>query len=380
MTNNNSNALSSPGIVDIASARFQAVLLRSMLAQIDRLLCAERTTRPAQALPMPMRHYALVSAGQCEEGAVSHMVAMHELVAERLFMQTPEAEMADIGPWLIEMPTAPSASLRRSLAHQAAAQAVTLLGSPLRLPKLCEHLRGFLSGTLPDGSPVLLRYFDPRIGFDMLAHWPAAAQRQFTQPLAWWAGWDGDARLRYVKGAAPADIAPPAPPPPSPPSAPSNAALELPAEWVQAMDKAGEANLVVALLAEELETSNPNAANRLAQMHPSLRRQIAQAALAFAHRAGLTGWHNKAQACRQALLTHARFHAHPGFLDTLSGAPAPLDLREVLARVPLPVQQEWTQDRDAMLARLYDAQSSVLLAAISSSAAASLPGAGPGAC
>lgn len=211
-----------------------------MSTQIEHWLSAE-----GAATATPMHRYALVSAGQCEEGVVARMVAMQELACERLFMQTPEAEMADIGPWLVEIPTSSSESLRYALAHQAAAEALTLMASPLRLQKLSAHLRGFLSGTLLDGSSVLLRYFDPRIGFDMFAHWSDPVQRKFSRPLAWWAGWDGDLRIRYIKGGADTEITP------------SNEGVELTAEWVQAIDKAGEANLVIALLCEELETSNP---------------------------------------------------------------------------------------------------------------------------
>lgn len=339
----NHTAQPSSNLTHAARASLDVALHRAMSTQIEKWLSPE-----SAATTTPMHHYALASAGQCEEGVVARMVAMQELSCERLFMQTPEAEMADIGPWLVEIPASPSESLRHALAQQAAAEALTLMASPLRLPKLSAHLRSFLSGTLPDGSPVLLRYFDPRIGFDMFAHWPDPVQRKFSRPLAWWAGWDGNLRIRYIKGGADTEIAP------------SNEGVELTAEWVQAIDKAGEANLVVALLSEELETSNPPAADLLAQMHPLLRRQIAQAALAFTRRAGLAGWDNKAHACRLALLKHARFHTHPGFLDALSVARTPLNLRDVLAHTPSAVQEDWAHDRDAALIRLCDEQSNTL--------------------
>jgi len=339
------NAMQNENLLSAASARLDAMLRRCTRHRIDQLLFNDGA-RPATHC------YALVSTGQCDEGVIASMVAAYGLSFERLFMQTPEAEMADIGPWLIEIPLSGSEALRRSLARHAASQALTLMCSPMRLPRLCEHLRGFLSGTLADGSPVLLRYFDPRVGFDMLAHWPASVQGQFMQPLDWWAGWDGDAQLRHANGDA--DIE----------TAPRRDAIELAPEWARAMDKVGEAHLLVALLAEELEASNPTDALLLEQVHPLLCRQIAQAALAFIHRAGFAGWSNKAQACHQALLRHARFHAHPGFLEILPVANESLELREVLARVPRAVQQEWAQDRDAMLVRLCDAQADVLLASL----------------
>jgi len=120
-----------------------------MSTQIEHWLSAE-----SAATATPMHRYALVSAGQCEEGVVARMVAMQELACERLFMQTPEAEMADIGPWLIEIPASSSESLRHALAEafRASAQfpvrhiarwivrSVALLRSPHRL----RHVRALV--------------------------------------------------------------------------------------------------------------------------------------------------------------------------------------------------------------------------------------------
>ena len=332
-----------PGIETDARAEFDAVLHRCLSTQIGHLLSTK--AHPADA---PMRRYALVSAGQCEQGAVAAMADIHGLACERLFMQTPEADMADLGPWLIALPSDAGLPLREALAQQAAAQALALLSSPVRLPKLGEHLRSFMSGVLPDGSPALLRYFDPRVGFDMFTHWPDAVRQRFVQPLAWWSGWDVRFQVLRLEGPARDEIAP------------WNGALQLDAEWCKAMDDAGQAQLVVALLAEELEEIDPPAASLLARMHPSLRTQIARGALSFADGAGLTGWDNRALACRQALLVHARFHTHPVFEAALSGTGSPR-LAHVFAHVPAQLRNDWAQDREPMLARLYDAQARVLL-------------------
>lgn len=328
-------------IEETARAEFDTVLHQALLAQLGRLLSPH-------ASGAPMHRYALVSAGQCQEGAVADMTASHELACERLFMKTPEAEMADVGPWLIEIPSGPGQPLLETLAQQTAMQALSLLSSPVRLPILGEHLRSFMSGVLPDGSPVLLRYFDPRIGFDMFTHWTEATQQRFAKPLASWTGWDGDFQPWHLKGPASVEIAP------------LGSALQLSAEWCQAMNDLGEAQLAVALLTEELEEDSPSDANLLAQIHPLLRRKIALGALAFAEGAGLTGWDNKALACRQALLTHARFYTHPAFEAALSRASTP-HLGDVLAKLPAQPHEDWARDREPMLVRLYDEQARLLL-------------------
>jgi hypothetical protein len=312
----------------------EQALHRHLEPQIRQLLVADPSGRK-------QRRHALVSVGQCDEGAVADMVGTHGLACEQLFMQTPEADMAHIGPWLVELPLAPSDTLLHTLARMAATEAVSFLGSALQPLKLAEHLRRFMSGVLPDGSPVLLRYFDPRIGFDMLTHWPGDVRQRFLAPLAWWAGWDAGFEPRRFQGASGA------------PASPSgDAVVELDAEWLQAIDAVGEPQLTVALLAEELAETDSRTSRELSALHPWLCRQIARDALVFARGAGFDGWEDRMLACRLALLTHPRFHSDPGVTAAL------LDMRgrplsEVMATLPTALREEWMHDRSRAIAHLF---------------------------
>ncbi|MDM0009549.1 DUF4123 domain-containing protein [Variovorax sp. J22G73] len=313
-------------------AELHEALHRYLCAQVAPLLA------PGEANAGLCR-YALVSAGQCNEGVVAAAVRDHRLPDERLFMQTPESDMADIGPWLIELPSTPGPELLDALADMATSQSMTLLCSALRIPKLAEHLRSFMSGVLPDGSPVLLRWFDPRIGFDMLVHWPDAVRQRFLAPLAWWAGWDGGFEFRRFSGAASGD------------GSSSSESIELDTRWLKAVDEVGEPQLIVALLLEEMEAAGSPALLDLSRMHAWLRRQVARDALVFARGAGLFGWDDRLLACRLALTTHPKFYEHPAFGSVWS-ATAPTRLVDVLAKLPARVHAGWAQDRQPALARL----------------------------
>lgn len=340
------------GLVQRARAEFEATLHRWLLAQLQRMLSTPNASikRPSE-MDGAMHHYALISAGQCEESATADMVAMHALPHERLFIGTPEAEFADIGPWLVRLPAEPDESLLQDLANQAGQHALTILSSPMRLFKLGEHLRGFMYGTAIDGTPVLLRYFDPRIGFDVVANWQLDVQRNFMQPLGWWAGWNGLFEPRRLSGKASVD------------ESQSHFRIMLTHQWNEAIDAVGEAPLIAALLAEELEDTAPAKAEQLARIHPLLQRHIAQDALNFMNQAQLTGWDNKALACRQALLKHARFYTHPAFKEAVSQTDTadPAALRNAIGVMPVKTTQDWARDRDAMLARLYIQHAETLL-------------------
>ena len=336
---------------------FDATLHRWLCAQIRRLLESPAATSPGAS--QPLHRYALVSAGQCLHHLPESLAATHGLLHECLFLQTSEAESADVGPWLIALPPATDAALQDALAWQAADEALTLLASPLRLPALAAHLRGFLHGTLDNGRAdhgiaVLLRYFDPRIGFDAVQHWAPALRDAFLQPLAWWAGWDAAGQPRFLKGRARLSANPPA------------GRLPLPPTWRKAVDAVGEPQLLAALTAEALEADDPVAAQSLALVHPLTQRRIVREALDFAASAGLSGWTDRSLACRQALLVHARFHAHPAVAAALANrasvqqpGPTP-QLHALLASLPPQVAQDWAADRGPMLGRLYEAQAQAL--------------------
>lgn len=361
----------SPGsreAVQAAHLAFTTALHQARQRQIGQWLAPASAGAPAPGLPT-RRHYALVSAGQCHAVDPASLLEAHGLDHEQLFLQTPEADMADAGPWLIALPPARDASLLSALSAQACDDALTLLASPIKLAPLAAHLRSFLHARLEGGDedvPVLLRYFDPRIGFDAVEHWPAEARRAFLQPMTWWAGWDAQGQARRLSG--PGRTAPMRHTQP----------MRLSRAWSDALATIGAPQLAAALLAEELEETRHPDAHWMARMHPLLQRGIAREAMDFATGAGLVTWNEHLTACRQALLTHAAFHTHPALAKALAAPPsqsdsaesAPPTLDALLTTLPASVRHGWLQDRDAALIRSYEARTAAMTHALSKSTTA----------
>lgn len=359
---------SSRDAVQAAHLAFTTALHQARQRQIGQWLAPASAGSPATGLPT-RRHYALVSAGQSHAVDPASLLEAHGLDHEQLFLQTPEADMADAGPWLIALPPAPDASLLSALSAQACDDALTLLASPIKLAPLAAHLRSFLHARLEGGDedvPVLLRYFDPRIGFDAVEHWPAEARRAFLQPMAWWAGWDAQGQARRLSG--PGRTA----------STHQARPMRLSKTWSDALATVGAPQLAAALLAEELEETRHADVHWLTRMHPLLQRGIAREAMDFATGAGLVTWNDRLTACRQALLTHAAFHSHPALAKAPAAPPsqsdsaesAPPTLDALLTTLPASVRQGWLHDRDAALIRSYEARTAAMTHALSKSTTA----------
>lgn len=256
------------------------------------------------------RCHALVSAGQCgavdehrqEDSWTARLVAQGQLDATPLFLHTPEAAAAGVGPWLIELPApregaAPS-RLLHDLAHGAGAvHALSLMASPLRPTALAAHLRSWLDGLIPADPAIaddeavgaVVRWFDPRIGFDMVALWPEADRRDFLRAFTW-AGWD----VRFHPRGLPCSK------PHAPASAERVAPMLLHKELLLSMVPLNQAD---ELLAEVLEAGEAQA---FAHIAPALLRWIALDQVQAAQRLGI--------ADRDARLTllHHSLSLHPG--------------------------------------------------------------------
>ncbi|MGS1024364.1 DUF4123 domain-containing protein [Burkholderia glumae] len=96
-----------------------------------------------------------------------------------LFDQTPDASLADAGPWLFDYELA-SGATRTGLASLAAgAGGVSWLISAYRVDALADELRRRLDARLPDGRTALLRFYDARIMPDIAAMMDFAQRAQF---------------------------------------------------------------------------------------------------------------------------------------------------------------------------------------------------------
>lgn len=178
--------------------------------QLAQTLAHDMSVFVEMSCKAQLRCYALVNVGQCgevpedrqQDSQIAHVVRDHGLNIEALFRHTPEAALAGIGPWLIELPASLLANAQTGGAlydlalHAGTVQALSLVASPLRPAVLAAHFRSWLHGLiLPDPTIAhdesmggVIRWFDPRTGFDIVSCWPEAEQRNFMSAFTW-AGW-----------------------------------------------------------------------------------------------------------------------------------------------------------------------------------------------
>jgi len=120
--------------------------------------------RQAQAT-LPLRLYALIDALLYAATAASGDDESVERPASAiaLFDGTPDASLADAGPWLIDVEQA-TGDVRQSLfAMGAGAQGVSWLVSAYPFASLADELRARLDARMPDGRTALLRFYDARL-------------------------------------------------------------------------------------------------------------------------------------------------------------------------------------------------------------------------
>jgi len=128
-----------------------------------------------QQITTPTRLYALVDGLLYKE--IGGCLPDRSPACIGLFDGTPDASLADAGPWLIDYEFAPAA-VRHTLGVMAAGPSgVSWLISAYVTGALADHLRANLDVRLPDGRLALLRFYDARL-------MPAiAAAMEFTQRM-----------------------------------------------------------------------------------------------------------------------------------------------------------------------------------------------------
>lgn len=145
--------------------RQQITLPSRLFAMVDALLFAEASDAP----PLRRANYSIA-----------------------LFDRTPDASLAEHGPWLIDYALAPG-PIRRVLAELAAGPVgMSWLISAYPFDRLAAELREHLDVRLPDGRTALLRFYDARIMPD-IARVMSDAQRShfFVATYDWLVEIDG---------------------------------------------------------------------------------------------------------------------------------------------------------------------------------------------
>ncbi|MCY1225391.1 hypothetical protein D9M72_375830 [compost metagenome] len=270
------------------------------------------------------RCHALVDAGRCggveedrqEDGWVARLVARYPLDATPLFLHTPEAAAIGVGPWLVELPSMPDAADAVPWLHDlargaGAAHALSLVASPLRSITLVTHLRTWLNAVIPpdpgldddEAVGAVLRWFDPRIGFDMVTCWPDEVRQDFLSAFTW-AGWNAEFHPQGLRC--------------SKPHAPQGAArtepMRLDKDLLLAMAPLNRAD---ALLAHVHERFGSQAFQQIA---PALQRWIALDQRQVVQRLGLTDFEDGITLLQQSLSLHPELSRLPGLAEDLVDA------------------------------------------------------------
>ncbi|MFX1733924.1 DUF4123 domain-containing protein [Paraburkholderia sp. A1RI_3L] len=123
---------------------------------------AHLAQRQAQA-SLPVRLYALVDALLYGRGEPVERPA--GTIA--LFDGTPDASLADAGPWLINFAEASHGVRQRLFSMGREAEGVSWLISAYPFLGLADELRERLNVRMPDGRTALLRFYDARLVADI---------------------------------------------------------------------------------------------------------------------------------------------------------------------------------------------------------------------
>lgn len=138
-----------------------------------------------QQLTMQAHLYALVD-GLLFTDTPSGSAPERSQAAVALFDDTPDASLADAGPWLFDWERA-SGSIRRVLSAMAGGSAgVSWLISAYPIESLADELRQRLDVRLPDGRTALLRFYDARIMADVASLMELTQRMRFFVPTFDW--------------------------------------------------------------------------------------------------------------------------------------------------------------------------------------------------
>ncbi|WP_211468129.1 DUF4123 domain-containing protein [Collimonas silvisoli] len=132
--------------------------------------------------------YALLDGAQWPQ-AVASNPALVEVARIQLLDGTPEHEAAAYGPLLLDIsPTQHKAAAYLAELQSKKASVIWLTAS-VSLAKLGEALQYRLYPTAPDGDALFLRFYDPRVLFDLETTLSTAQWTELLSPALSWTYW-----------------------------------------------------------------------------------------------------------------------------------------------------------------------------------------------
>ncbi|KVH05317.1 hypothetical protein WS84_27665 [Burkholderia anthina] len=134
---------------------------------------------------LPLRLFALVDGLLFSELSGSAPTRSSDF-AMALLDGTPDASLADAGPWLFDFERSDRGT-RDALEQLAQSEyGVSWIISAYHPVQLASELRERLDGTLPDGRSVMLRYYDARVMRHFVPALSSTERTMFFSPTFDW--------------------------------------------------------------------------------------------------------------------------------------------------------------------------------------------------
>ncbi|MFM0649462.1 DUF4123 domain-containing protein [Paraburkholderia bryophila] len=134
---------------------------------------------------LPVRLYALID-GLLYGDAFGAATLERSSAAIALFDETPDASLADAGPWLIDFEDASMAIRHELLELAAGASGVSWLTTAYQFRSLTRELRERLDVRMPNGGTALLRFYDARVLGDIARVLSSSQRAAFFVPAFDW--------------------------------------------------------------------------------------------------------------------------------------------------------------------------------------------------
>ncbi|PQV51059.1 DUF4123 domain-containing protein [Paraburkholderia sp. BL21I4N1] len=150
------------------------------LSKLERYLTQRRIQTS-----LPVRLYALVD-GLLYGDALGASALERGCTAIALFDDTPDASLADAGPWLIDVEGSAMATRCALLELAAGASGVSWLTTAYQFQSLARELRERLDVLMPDGGTALLRFYDARLVSDITRVLSSSQRAAFFVPTFDW--------------------------------------------------------------------------------------------------------------------------------------------------------------------------------------------------
>ena len=149
-------------------------------SKIENYLAQRRATAS-----LPVRLYALVDA-LIYAGASDAVTHERRPATIGLFDGTPDASLADAGPWLIDFERTSNEARQTLHSQSARPEGVSWIISAYSFEALAHELRGRLDVRMPDGHTALLRFYDARLIGDIATLLSFSQRVEFFVPTFDW--------------------------------------------------------------------------------------------------------------------------------------------------------------------------------------------------